>query len=189
MRTKKPAVFLDRDGVLNAENGYVKSIEELKIFPYAKECVDAIKEMGFFTIVISNQSGVARGYLTEKELKKINDYLQSETGVDAVYFCPHYKKGIVKDFAIECNCRKPDIGLLEKACRDFDIDMSRSIMVGDRSSDIKTGKNAGIITVYVTSGFNNGQMEEYIEPDEKVHDLRDVVQICNRIIKKGRETI
>ncbi|MCR5237981.1 MAG: HAD family hydrolase [Lachnospiraceae bacterium] len=188
MSITKPAVFLDRDGVLNEENGYVKSKEDLKIFPYSKDCIDAIKDMGFLTIVISNQSAVARGYLTEKELETINGHLQSETGVDAVYYCPHYKDGLVKEYAIECDCRKPDIGLLKKACVDFDIDMRRSIMVGDRSSDIKTGKNAGIKTVYITSGFNNGQMEEYIEPDERAHDLRDVVLICKRIMDEGRIT-
>lgn len=90
----KPVVFLDRDGVLSVEKSYVCSVDELEIFPYAKECVRTIHEKGYLAIVVTNQSGVARGYFTEEQLQEMNRYLMRETGVDAVYYCPHHEKAL-----------------------------------------------------------------------------------------------
>ena len=96
----KPAVFLDRDGVLTEEKSYITVMENLKIFPYAADCIKRIHNKGYYAIVITNQSGIARGLLTEKELKEMNRYLILQTGVDAVYYCPHHPDA-------GCNCRKP----------------------------------------------------------------------------------
>lgn len=123
---KRPAVFLDRDGVLTKEKSYVSSVKDMEIFPYAAECVRQIHEKGYYAIVITNQSGVARGLFTEEELAKMNDCLIRETGVDAVYYCPHHPDGKIKEYKKICSCRKPGTGMLEAARQDFAIDMQRS---------------------------------------------------------------
>lgn len=173
----QPAVFLDRDGVLARENGYVTSVEELEIFPYAAECIAKIKEQGYLTIVITNQSGVARGLFEEEELIQMNRFLMRETDVDAVYYCPHYEQGIIPEYAGKCNCRKPQTGMIEQACKDFDIDLPKSYMVGDRASDILTGQKAGVKTILLESGYGSTKLEEQVTPDYVLNDLRDVADL------------
>lgn len=172
-----PAVFLDRDGVLTEERGYVASIEELHIFPYVRECVWQIHQKGYYAIVITNQSGVARGLFTEKALLEMNVYLMQQTGVDAVYYCPHHPEGKMKKYKKECRCRKPGIGMFQEACRKFDIDLASSYMVGDRAGDILAGQNAGIKTILVESGYGTARLEAEVEPDYMCRDLRDIMNI------------
>lgn len=174
---KKPAVFLDRDGVLTREKSYVTSIEQLEIFLYARECIARLKRNGYYAIVITNQSGVARGFFSENELKRMNQCLIEQTGVDAVYYCPHYEKGKVPEYAKKCNCRKPQTGMIERACQDFAIDMAGSYMVGDRSSDILMGQKIGIKTILLESGYGSGRLEEQVKPDYVLNDLRDVADL------------
>lgn len=174
---KKPAVFLDRDGVLTEERGYVASIEELRIFPYAEECVRQIHEKGYYAIVVTNQSGVARGLFTEEDLLKMNIYLMQQTGVDAVYYCPHHPEGKVEKYKRECQCRKPGIGMFQEACRKFDIDLTGSYMVGDRAGDILAGQNAGVKTILLESGYGTARLEVEVEPDYIVRNLRNTIEI------------
>lgn len=174
---KRPAVFLDRDGVLNEEKSYICSVQDLLIFPYVKECIDRIKKKGYYAIVITNQSGVARGLFTEEELKEMNRYLLQQTGVDAVYYCPHHPHGIVSQYRKNCGCRKPEIGLLKQADLDYHIDMEHSYMIGDRAGDILTGQKMGIKTVLVESGYGSERLEEHISPDYIFKDLRDTVHM------------
>lgn len=170
----KPAVFLDRDGVLTKEKGYVVSPEDMEIFPYVRECIRQIREKGFLAIVVTNQGGIAKGLFTEKTLGEMNDRLIRQTGVDAVYYCPHHPEGCVEGYAGECTCRKPSMGMLEAARKDFAVDMEMSWMVGDRASDILTGKNAGIRTILLESGYGTAGLEFEVEPDYVFCDLRDV---------------
>ena len=174
---RKPAVFLDRDGVLTEEESYITSIEYLHVFPYAAECVRKIHEKGYYAIVVTNQSGVARGLFTEEKLREMNDYLIRQTGVDAVYYCPHYPDGKIEKYRKACHCRKPDTGMFEAACREFEIDMGNSYMVGDRAGDILAGQNVGIKTVLVESGYGTARMECEIVADYILGDLKDVVEI------------
>lgn len=174
---RRPAVFLDRDGVLTEETGYIGSLEKLRIFPYAAECIRKIHEKGYYAIVITNQSGVARGLFTEEQLREMNRYLQWRTDVDAVYYCPHHPEGAVEKYRRKCDCRKPGIGMFQNACRRFDIDMGGSYMVGDRAGDIIAGQNAGIKTILLESGYGTERMEEDVIPDYVLEDLRDVVKI------------
>lgn len=173
---EKPAVFLDRDGVLTVEKGYIHSTSELEIFPYAKDCIRKIHKKGYYAIVITNQSGVARGFFSESELNKMNRMLQDETGVDIVYYCPHHPQGIISKYAIECGCRKPQTGLIEKACRDFQIDVRNSYMVGDRACDILMGRNKAIKTVCLESGYGTKKLEEKVFADYYFQDLREFVE-------------
>lgn len=178
---KKPAVFLDRDGVLTKEKSYVVSTDDLEIFPYAKECVKRIQENGFYAIVITNQSGVARGMFSEKELRKMNSHLILQTGVDAVYYCPHHPEGIIEKYRRACRCRKPEAGMITEACLKYGIDRKRSYMVGDRASDILAGQRAGIKTILLESGYGTARLEQDVYADYVLQDLKDVVNLleCN----------
>lgn len=169
-RRKRPAVFLDRDGVLTEEKGYINSIEDMNIFIYVPECIRQIHEKGYYAIVITNQSGVARGLFSEKQLQEMNTFLMQQTGVDAIYYCPHQPQD-------NCCCRKPKTGMFEKACKNFDIDMRDSYMIGDRASDILAGKNAGMQTILLESGYGTVRMEFEIKPDHIRKDLRDIITI------------
>lgn len=175
--SSKPAVFLDRDGVLTVENSYVCSVEELEIFPYARECIQQIHKKGFYAIVITNQSGIARGMFTEDELHRMNRMLVQETGVDAVYYCPHHPQGIIEKYKVICDCRKPKPGLLERACKDYQIDLDNSYMVGDRAGDILAGIKMGIKTVLLESGYGLERLEQDVKPDYCLADLRNFVEL------------
>ncbi|KAI4450906.1 D-glycero-beta-D-manno-heptose-1,7-bisphosphate 7-phosphatase [Eubacterium plexicaudatum ASF492] len=166
----KPAVFLDRDGVLTEEKSYITVMEDFKIFPYAADCIKRIHNKGYYAIVITNQSGIARGLLTEKVLQEMNRYLILQTGVDAVYYCPHHPDA-------GCNCRKPQKGMFDMACRDFVIDMEHSYMVGDRAGDIIAGQNIGIRTILLESGYGTARLEKNVKPDFIFEDLTDVIKI------------
>lgn len=174
---RRPAVFLDRDGVLTEERGYVTSVEELHVFPFVEGCIRKIHEKGYYAIVITNQSGVARGLFSEDELLGMNDYLVQQTGVDAVYYCPHHPEGNVEKYRIVCQCRKPKIGMYQEACRKFDIDLARSYMVGDRAGDIIAGQNIGVKTILVESGYGLDRLEEQVKPDYICRDLRNVAEL------------
>ncbi|WP_051204623.1 D-glycero-alpha-D-manno-heptose-1,7-bisphosphate 7-phosphatase [Butyrivibrio sp. VCD2006] len=171
-KVSKPAIFLDRDGVLTVEKGYsISSIKEMAVFPYAADCVGAMKRMGYLTIVITNQSAVAKGLFTEAELLEMNDKLLLETGVDAIYYCPHHPHGKVLEYTKVCNCRKPKTGMIEKALRDFDIDISHSFMVGDRAIDILLGEKVGVKTVLLNSGYGEENLEQECKPDYVMNNL------------------
>ena len=176
-KKEKPAVFLDRDGVLTVEKSYVCKLEDLELFPYTKECIKKIQEKGYLTIVVTNQSGVARGFFSENTLQKMNDYLIEKLGVDAVYYCPHHPQGAIEEYRKECNCRKPQTGMMERACQEFMIDMEKSYMVGDRASDILLGENAGLTTILVESGYGTDRLEVEVTPDYIMQDLREVLSI------------
>ena len=172
---KKPAVFLDRDGVLTEENSYVASVDELKIFPYSQECVEQIHKKGYYAVVVTNQSGVARGLFTEKELQEMNRFLMEQTGVDAVYYCPHHPDGKIEQYRKLCHCRKPETGMFEAACERFGIEMKESYMVGDRAGDILAGQKAKLKTILVESGYGTKRLEESVRPDYIVQDLKQAV--------------
>ena len=174
---KKPAVFLDRDGVLTEEKGYIAAVQNLTIFPYTAECVQKIHQKGYYAIVITNQSGVARGLIAEEALLEMNEYLIQQTGVDAVYYCPHHENGIVEKYRKRCNCRKPNTELIERACSKYQIDMQRSFMVGDRACDILLGQNAGVKTILLKSGYETAGLESEVTPDYILKDLRNVIDV------------
>lgn len=174
---RKPAVFLDRDGVLCKEKSYITSVDQMEIFDYTQKCIEEVKRKGYYTIVITNQSGVARGMFTENDLQAMNRYLQEQTGVDAIYYCPHHPMGIVEQYRKVCGCRKPGTDLVKRAEKEFDIDMEHSYMVGDRASDIQTGQNAGIRTILLESGYGTAKLEAKVEPDYIRNDLRDILDL------------
>lgn len=174
---RKPAVFLDRDGVLTEEKSYICTVSELTVFSYAGECIREIKDRGYYAIVITNQSGIARGLFTEVSLQLMNEHLIRMLGVDDVYYCPHHPQGKVEKYRKACECRKPGIGLITHACRDYNIDMDRSYMVGDRASDIIAGQRAGLKTVLLESGYGTAGLEADVAPDYVLADLRGMLPL------------
>ena len=153
----RPAVFIDRDGVLNQEIGYITAFDQLKIFPFAKEAIDIIKKCGYQCIVVTNQSAVARGLVSEEAIQGIHQQMQEELFFDAIYYCPHYPPGILEGdagnpYRTVCMCRKPQPGLIIQAAHEHGIDLAYSFMVGDRRIDIEAGKNAMLKTVLVKTG-------------------------------------
>lgn len=172
---KRAAVFLDRDGVLCAEKGYVTHMEELEIFPYARESIDLLHQKGFLAICVTNQSAVARGWMTERTLQRMNQALIERTGLDAVYYCPHHPQGIGR-YGIVCGCRKPDSGMIERAMLEYGIVRGGSYMVGDRATDILCGQKAGLKTVLVESGYGTARLEQPVKPDFCYDNLWEFVR-------------
>ena len=138
---RRPAAFLDRDGVLNVDHGYVHRPEQLEWVAGAPESVRLLNEAGYYVLVITNQSGVARGFFDEAAVKSLHAHMQNVlTGkgahIDAFYYCPHHPEGTVKAFAMACSCRKPRTGMLEWAAREWPIDIPRSFFIGDKDADM-----------------------------------------------------
>jgi D,D-heptose 1,7-bisphosphate phosphatase len=168
MKKLWPVVFLDRDGVVCKEKGYITSIEQLEIFEYTKKAIELIKGAGWKVIIITNQSAVARGMMTEDDLKSIHKKIIINTKVDAIYYCPHYPPNDNEDklpYIKSCNCRKPNIELLKRAELEHNLNMKKAFFVGDRASDIMAGENIDAKTVLLESGYGTDKLEIEVVPD------------------------
>jgi D-glycero-D-manno-heptose 1,7-bisphosphate phosphatase len=154
----RPAIFIDRDGTINEDIGYVSSPDELIIYPWAAEAVRLINGAGFKAIVITNQSGVARRLYTEETLDAIHERMTSELAreharIDAIYYCPHHPELGDERYRMSCECRKPGPGMLFAAAREHTIDLARSYVIGDKASDINLAARAGARGVLVLTGY------------------------------------
>lgn len=141
------AIFLDRDGTINVDKHYIYRKEDFEFIPGAIEALKRFKQSGYLLIIITNQSGIARGYYTEEDFIKLNSWMQfilSEmgAGIDKVYYCPHHPDAVIDRYRLVCNCRKPKTGLFHQAVKDFNIDLSRSYAVGDRLRDCSICKES-----------------------------------------------
>ncbi len=182
---EKIAVFLDRDGTVNEEMGYINHISRLRIFPNAIKAIKRLNKRGLKTFIITNQSGVARGFfpysLVEDIHKEIIKGLKKEGAyIDGIYWCPHHPQGSIKPYAALCDCRKPKPGLLKKAANEHHIILDKSYVVGDKVTDIITGKNIGAKTILVLTGYGRGECEYIlpnsgVKPDYIADDLLDAV--------------
>ncbi len=189
----KPAVFIDRDGTINEQMGYVNHPSRFVLLPGTKEAIRLLNNNGFYVVVVSNQSGVARGYFPVSLLEEINDLMNrklAEAGahIDAIYYCPHYPTGAVKEYTMRCECRKPGIGLIQKARKDLEIDMSRSYVIGDTCSDLEMGQNAGIPSVLVRTGYGLGELE-YVLPKKTVspaYIAKDLLDAVHYILSRSK---
>lgn len=147
---KNKAVLLDRDGILNEDLGYVDTIGSFKWLIDAKDALRFFKQEGYLLIVISNQSGVARGLFSEKDIKQLHKHLQRQIlqshqiQIDAFYYCPHHPEGIIDKYRKVCSCRKPNSGLFEQAIRELCIDPHQSLAIGDRETDLIPAMNVGV---------------------------------------------
>ncbi|MBO4779944.1 MAG: HAD family hydrolase [Selenomonadaceae bacterium] len=155
----KRAIFFDRDGTLNEEVGYLWQVEKFKWIDGAREAIKFCNERGLLAIVVTNQSGIARGFYTAREVDILHDFMQqslSKIGahIDAFYYCPHHPEGTVKEFGIACDCRKPKAGLILRACKELDIAPAQSFLIGDAERDIAAAKAAGLQAGILFKGGN-----------------------------------
>jgi D-glycero-D-manno-heptose 1,7-bisphosphate phosphatase len=159
----RPAVFLDRDGTLIEEAGYLDRLERLVFYPFSVDAVRALNRGGFAVVIVTNQAGVARGIFREAFVDEAHRHVRArlEAGgarVDGFYYCPHHPEASVPEYRMACNCRKPQPGLLVRAAADLDLDLARSFVVGDRWHDIQAGRAVGSRTLLVRTGY--GRTEE-----------------------------
>lgn len=189
---KNKAFFLDRDGTINEDRGYISDKYEIYIYPRSIEALKLIKSKGYLIVVVTNQAGVAKGYMTEQKVKEINDHFVSQLAdakieIDALYYCPfHPEYDGNKKYKKESFLRKPEPGMLIKAAQEFKINLNESYMIGDKISDIEAGKKAGCETVLVKTGFGQKSLEDLrfidLKPDYVAEDLYDGVRkiLANR---------
>jgi D-glycero-D-manno-heptose 1,7-bisphosphate phosphatase len=152
--TGKPAVFLDRDGVINVDHGYVSQVDDFEFIDGVIEACKKIKDKGYLLVVITNQSGIARGYFSEEQFHSLTEWMDwslADRGVDldGIYYCPHHAQKGVGEYKVDCDCRKPKPGMLLSAIHDLNIDASNSILVGDKVSDLQAGIAAGVKNNYL----------------------------------------
>lgn len=186
MKSKKIAVFLDRDGTLNDEMSYLDSADRLMILPRVGEAIRLLNENALLAVLVTNQSGVARGFFSEATLKEIHERLKNilkEEGayLDGIYYCPHHPEVGLPEYLVDCDCRKPRAGMIEAAAKDLNIDVSRSYVVGDKIIDIEMARNAGakgimVMTGYGKEGLKYMSHEWKVWPDHIADDLYDAVK-------------
>jgi D-glycero-D-manno-heptose 1,7-bisphosphate phosphatase len=161
----KPAVFFDRDGTLNEEIGYLGDPARVRLLAGAPEAVAAARSAGFATVIITNQSGIARGLLTEAQVQAVNARVVANlklhhAEIDAVYYCPHHPEGTVEAFRGRCDCRKPAPGLLKRAAVECGLDLAASYVIGDKASDVGLAAQAGAKGLLVRTGYGNAEIEK-----------------------------
>lgn len=170
----KPAVFLDRDGTINVEAGYITDLANLKLMPGAGGAIRRLNELGIPAILATNQSGPARGYYPETWVHALNDRVQALLAaegarLDDMFYCPHLPDGVVPAYTLECSCRKPETGMLTDAAEKHGLDLSVSYMIGDKATDVEVGQRAGCRTVLLRSGFGEqviaGEYQWPVKPD------------------------
>ncbi len=190
------AVFLDRDGVITKEPPYyAHRIDQLELIPKSAEAIRLLNESGFKVIVVSNQSGVARGYYQEKDIEIYNMSMQKKLEeknayIDAIYYCPHYSEATIEAYKIDCDCRKPKPGMLTQAEKDLNLNLKLSFLIGDKISDIEAGYRAGCKTILVLTGHGNDELKKIskmnIKPNYISNNLYTASQIIDRN-NKGKE--
>jgi D-glycero-D-manno-heptose 1,7-bisphosphate phosphatase len=159
-----PAVFIDRDGTLNEEVGYVNHITRFHLYPWSAAAIRLLKLAGFKTFVITNQAGVARGYFKEELIGQVHERMRAELAsqgaeLDGVYYCPHHPTAGEPPYRQICECRKPKPGLIQQAALQHGLDFERSFMIGDRYSDVVLAHNAKVRSIFVLSGYGMGEYE------------------------------
>ncbi|MGC1616319.1 MAG: D-glycero-beta-D-manno-heptose 1,7-bisphosphate 7-phosphatase [Candidatus Acidiferrum sp.] len=185
-RPLRPAVFLDRDGTISEEVGYLNHVSRFRILPRVADAIRRLNEAGLPVIVVTNQSGVGRGYFPESLVHSVHELMTQQLAdagahLDAIYHCPHTS-------ADGCDCRKPKTGMLERAAREHAIDLHQSVVVGDRHGDIELARRAGARSILVRTGYGEGEYlwnagKWQILPDFVAADLADAVHWIRRLTK------
>jgi D-glycero-D-manno-heptose 1,7-bisphosphate phosphatase len=184
--TSRPAVFIDRDGTLTEEVGYVNHPSRLQLLPRAAQAIRRLNAAGVAAVVVTNQAGIARGYFSESVLHAVHDTLRAQLAgagarLDGLYACVHHPSEGEPPYRADCECRKPRPGLLQRAARDLGLDLARSTMVGDKASDLVPARAVGADAVLVLTGYGRGEWEyrrEHftVQPDHVATDLLDAVE-------------
>jgi len=180
------AVFLDRDGTINEEMGYVNHIERFHLLPRVGPAIRLLNQHDWKVVVITNQSGVARGYFPESLVhqvhQKMQDLLKGDGAyLDGIYYCPHHPDVGIPPYRQKCRCRKPATGLIDDAVKELDLDCSQSYVIGDRGLDIEFARQVGSKAILVLTGYGKGEWEYFrdhwkVKPDYVAKDLLEAVQ-------------
>jgi D-glycero-D-manno-heptose 1,7-bisphosphate phosphatase len=183
--TSRPAVFIDRDGTLTEEVGYVNHPSRLQLLPRAGEAIRRLNAAGVAAVVVTNQTGIARGYFSESVLHAVNESLRAQLArvgarLDGFYACLHHPSEGEAPYRAQCECRKPKPGLLLRAAEELGLDLARSTMVGDKASDLVAARTVGAGAVLVLTGYGRGEWEYRrerfeVQPDHVAADLLDAV--------------
>jgi D-glycero-D-manno-heptose 1,7-bisphosphate phosphatase len=186
-----PTIFIDRDGVLNADAGYINHERRFFVFPYAAQAVRLLNMHGFICVIVSNQTGVGLGFYSEEFMNRLNFRLvsQIEKGggkIAGVYCCPHDKNSKTETYRLDCDCRKPKTGLLNRAAAELPVDKNRTFFIGDKYSDMQTGFNFGSRTVMVKTGYGLGELKHYYntwskKPEFIAENLLEAADIVIRV--------
>jgi D-glycero-D-manno-heptose 1,7-bisphosphate phosphatase len=174
----RPAVFLDRDGTIAEEVGYLNHISRFRMFPFAAAAIRRLNEADYLAIVITNQSGVGRGYFPESLVRDVHELMTTQLAkegahIDALYYCPHKAEDA-------CECRKPKPGMLQRAAREHGLDLRRSFVVGDRYGDIELAHWVGARAILVRSGYGEGEVQRHsanwaVAPDFVAENLAEAI--------------
>jgi len=179
----RPAVFLDRDGTLVEERGYVDRLDLLTLFPWTADAVRLLNRAGFAAVVVTNQGAIGRGLIDEAFLGSVHRTLDArlaagQATIDRYYHCPHHPDAVHAEYRQVCRCRKPGPGLIERAIRELDIDVTRSVMVGDRWIDVRAGRAAGVRSLLVRTGHGGHEADHppgNVEADAILNNLMEAV--------------
>lgn len=181
----RPAVFLDRDGTINEQMGYINHISRFQLLPGVGAAMARLNAQGLPVVVVSNQSGLARGYFPAALLEAVHEKMHRELAeagahIDGLYLCPHHPEAKEACYRLACDCRKPKTGLLERAARDMGLDLARSYVIGDRWSDLRCGAAVGATTILVLTGYGRGDAcyigpTQTVQPDFVAEDLSEAV--------------
>jgi len=182
----QPAVFLDRDGTINEQMGYINHISRFHLLPNVAEAIKLLNDNSIPVVVVSNQSGLARGYFPRELVNEVHDKMKrllAEYGahVEGIYICPHHPEAREEKYRQECNCRKPKTGMLEQAAAEMNLDLKKSFLVGDRWSDIECAVHAGSTSILVLTGYGRGDYQYIgtvrdIQPDFVGENLLQAAQ-------------
>jgi D-glycero-D-manno-heptose 1,7-bisphosphate phosphatase len=180
-------VFIDRDGTISEEVGYINHLSRFQIYPWSSQAISLLNHNGLKAIMVTNQAGVARGYFTEDLVIQVHEKLRQELAregacLDAIYYCPHHPSVGPEPYRQDCNCRKPKPGMLFRAVKELDLDLTSSFVIGDRYSDIELAHNAGTRSIFVLSGYGLGEYEYQrqnwkVQPDWIADNLLEATRI------------
>jgi histidinol-phosphate phosphatase family protein len=186
LATPQRAVFLDRDGTLNVEKDCLRSTDELELLPHVAEAVHKLNHAGWRTVVVTNQPVIAKGFCDETELQNIHNKMETLLGrehafLDRIYFCPHHpEKGFAgerPELKIDCDCRKPKTGMIQKAVAELNIDLKQSWLIGDTTTDLQTARNAGVKSILLRTGHAGRDAKYRMQPDFAAENLLDAVNL------------
>ncbi len=192
-RQGRAAIFLDRDGTITEEVGYINHVSRAKLYPWAPEAIQILNSTGLPIIVVTNQSGVGRGYFTEELVAQVHQKIQDELAahgakLDAYYYCPHHPSAVLKAYRQDCRCRKPSTGMADEAAEQFGIDLGTSYVVGDTYRDMQMGFNIGGRTILLMTGYGRGEYEYHrtawlrmpdLIAENLLHAARQILQELN----------
>ncbi len=189
----RPAVFLDRDGTINEQMGYINHLTRFHLLPGVGEAIRNLNAHGLPVVVVTNQSGLARGYFPESLLDQVHETMHrllalDGAHVDGLYVCPHHPEAKEERFRLACTCRKPRPGLLEQAAADLNLDLRRSYVVGDRWSDVRCGAAVGATSILVLTGYGRGDAA-FVGPSHPVqpaHVAEDLAAAVDWILARER---